>query len=169
MMSRNNMKKVIVIIIFSLFNLIAFNIYADSQVHRKSIEEITYEILGSSAFKPYTIVTRDVQSYFYADGNMKKSESSYEITYYVEEYKITRTRVYDLAKKEVIPDDTVYHVQKQLSSHPGKPTYGMPPVIRAIGQPGNDAVEILVIGDDFIQSCKSTSRYFVITRAKRIK
>ncbi|MFC1632293.1 hypothetical protein ACFL2I_07040 [Candidatus Omnitrophota bacterium] len=163
--------KAIVIISLFLLNFISFNIFADSQTsQRKSLDEILEPYMQvSSTFNPYTITTRDVQSYFYADGNMKESRGSFEITYYVEEDKITRTRVYDLTKKEVIPDNTVYHVQKQLSSHPVKPTHGFPPVIRATGQPGLDAIEILVIGDDFVQTCKSTSNYFVITRAGRIK
>jgi hypothetical protein len=39
-------------------------------------------------------------------------------------------------------------------------------VVRAIGQPGLDAVEILAIGDTFIQSVKSTSDYFSYQQAK---
>ena len=116
----------------------------------------------------------------------------------------------------MIPDNTVYSIQTQLSSHPATllklskstppkrrlktleeieadPKFQslspevqeivlsrnliermrqrilLPPVIRAVGQPGSDAIEILVIGQDFIQSCKSTSDYFVISRFKRIK
>lgn len=127
-----------------------------------------------------TIVGIETESYFYADGEMKKSPGQFENTYYLDGNKITRTRVYDRIKKDVIPDDTVYVVQEQLSSHPAtlpKPrktapnasTRMFPPVIRAVGQPGTDAIEILVIGEDFIQSCKSTSAYFVISRFQRVK
>jgi hypothetical protein len=119
-----------------------------------------------------TIVTQETEGYFYADSNMKKYVGQFEITYLVEDDKVTRTRVYDLRKKEVIPDDTVYTVQKQLTSDPNNPQH-MPAldknVIRAIGQPGLDAVEILVITDKAVQSCKSTSNYFVISNSKRIK
>ena len=74
---------------------------------------------------------------------------------------------------EVIPDDTVYRIQRQLWSDPTHPlsnhSLSGKPVIRAIGQPGMDAIEILVIGETFIQSVKSTDYYFVISRYKRIK
>lgn len=117
-----------------------------------------------------TITAQEVEGYFYADGEMKRSEGPFEITYYIEGNIVTRTRVYDLNKKQVIPDDTVYQIQRQLLSDPTKGlSLSGKPIIRAIGQPGTDAVEILTIGETFIQSVKSTSDYFVISRLKRIK
>ena len=121
-----------------------------------------------------TIIGQEVESYFYADGEMKQSKGQFEITYYLEGDTVTRTRVYHLIKKEVSPDDTVYRIQRQLWSDPTKPdslfsTADGKPVIRAVGQPGFDAIEILVIGETFIQSVKSTDYYFVISRYKRIK
>lgn len=117
-----------------------------------------------------TITAQEVEGYFYADGEMKRSKAQFEITYYVEGNTVTRTRVYDFNKKQVEPDDTVYHIQRQLWSDPsmGLSIKGNP-IIRAIGQPGTDAIEILMIGDTFIQAVKSTSDYFVISRQKRIK
>ncbi len=122
------------------------------------------------AFAGETITAQEVEGFFYADGKMKRSEAIFEITYYMEGNTVTRTRVYDISKKEVIPDDTVYQIQRQLLSDPsiGLSISGRP-VIRAIGQPGLDAIEILMIGDTFIQSVKSTSDYFVISRLKRIR
>ena len=121
-----------------------------------------------------TIIGHEVEGYFYSDGLMKESRGQFEITYYLEGDTVTRTRVYDLIKKEVLPDDTVYRIQRQLVLDPTKGTslYSYPfgeTVIRAIGQPGTDAIEILVIGKTFIQSVKSTADYFVISRYKRIK
>lgn len=117
-----------------------------------------------------TITAQEVEGYFYADGEMKRSKGQFEITYYLEGNTITRTRVYDLNKKQVIPDDTVYQIQRQLLSDPSKGlSLGGKSVIRAIGHPGLDAVEILMIAETFIQSVKSTSDYFVISRQKRIK
>lgn len=122
------------------------------------------------AFAGETITAQEVEGYFYADGEMKRSKGQFEITYYVEGDTVTRTRVYDLNKKEVIRDDTVYRIQRNLSSDPTNGlSLGRKPVIRAIGQPGSDAMEILMIGETFIQSMKSTSDYFVISRQKRIK
>ena len=119
-----------------------------------------------------TIQTKEVESFFYADGKMERAEGNFEITYYIEGDSITRTRVFDLLKKEVIPDDTIYYRQSKLNSDPKSPLHQEAidnSVIRAIGQPGTDAIEILSITDDFVLSCKSTNDYFVISRAKRIK
>jgi len=117
-----------------------------------------------------TITAQEVDGYFYSDGEMKRSKGQFEITYYMEGDIITRTRVYDLNKKQVIPDNVIYHIQRQLSSDPTKGMHLIGgPIIRAIGQPGADAVEILSIGDTFIQSVRSSGDYFVISRSKRIK
>ncbi len=127
-------------------------------------------LLGCSvAFAGETITAQEVEAFFYADGKMKRSKAIFEITYYMEGNTVTRTRVYDISKKEVIPDDTVYQIQRQLLSDPSIGLSLGRPVIRAIGQPGLDAIEILMIGDTFIQSVKSTSDYFVISRLKRIR
>ena len=127
----------------------------------------------SAALAGETITAQEVEGYFYADGEMKRSKGQFEITYYIEGDTITRTRVYDINKKEVIPDDTVYRIQRQLWSDPSKrlslPAVSGNSVIRAVGQPGTDAIEILMISNTFIQSVKSTSDYFVISRLKRIK
>jgi hypothetical protein len=118
-----------------------------------------------------TISTQEVESYFYADGELKHSGPQFELTYYIEGDTVTRTRVYDIKKKEVIPDNTVYVIQRQLWSDPTKRLMllGGPVVIRAVGQPGTDAIEILMIGEAYVQSVKSTSDYLVISRQKRIK
>jgi hypothetical protein len=125
---------------------------------------------NSFVFAGETITAQEIEGYFYNDGEMKRSKGQFEITYYIEDNTITRTRVYDLNKKQVIPDDTVYQIQRQLLSDPSqKLSFTGKQGIRAIGQPGLDAVEILVIGETFIQSVKSTADYFVISRLKRIR
>jgi len=125
----------------------------------------TFFILANQvAWAGETIIGHEVESYFYKDGEMKQAEGQFENTYYLEGDTVTRTRVYDLIKKEVIPDDTIYRIQRQLLSD-----VGMGPSIQAVGQPGQAAIEILVIGKTFIQSVKSTPNYFVISRFKRIK
>jgi len=126
---------------------------------------LTYQV----ALAGETITAQEVEGYFYSDGEMKRSKGQFEMTYYIEGNTITRTRVYDLKTKEVIPDDTAYQIQRQLKSDPSKGLLRGKPIIRAIGQPGSDAVEVLMIGDAFIQSVKSTADYFVISRQKRIK
>jgi hypothetical protein len=134
-----------------------------------------YLLLGynSPVIAGETITAREVEGYFYADGKMKRSKGEFEITYYLEGKTITRTRVYDYRKNKIIPDDTVYYIQDQLSSHPKSEEWEWieprGPVIRAIGQPGLDAIEILAVGENYIQCVKSTSDYFVISRSKRIK
>jgi len=117
-----------------------------------------------------TITAREIEGFFYADGKMKRYEGQFEITYYIEGKTITRTRVYDYRKNKIIPDDTIYYIQDQLTSHPGNKKDELGPVvIRAIGQPGVDAIEILAVGENYIQCVKSTSDYFVISRSRRIK
>jgi hypothetical protein len=126
---------------------------------------------SQSAFSAETIYAKEIEGYMYVDGKMKHYEGKFEITYFLDGDKITRTRVYDLNKNEVIPDNTVYQIQRQLSSDPKKNLPGRKKVIRAVGQPGTDAIEILCIeiDGDFIQSVKSTSDYFILSRYKRIK
>jgi len=118
-----------------------------------------------------TITTQEIDSYIYQDGKVDgRSKGQFEITYYIDGNTVTRTRVYDLIKKEVIPDNTVYQIQRQLLSDPTNIGSVFPyRVIRAIGQPGSDAIEILTISETHIQSVRSTNNYFVVSRSKRIK
>lgn len=116
------------------------------------------------------ITAQEVDGYMYSDGEMKDSKPIFEITYQLEGDTITRTNVYDFKNKKHISDNTVYHIQRQLLSDPSKRmSISGKVVIRAIGQPGSNAVEILTIGEKYIQSVKSTSDYFIISRLKRIK
>jgi len=111
------------------------------------------------------ITAIEIESCFYADGKMECSKGQFKNTYYRDGDKVIRTNVFNRGKKESLSDNTVYSVVGDLISDPrhndGKL---MPQVVRAIGFPGADAVELLTIGKDFIQAVKSTSDYFVITR-----
>ena len=122
-------------------------------------------LFSGQAFAGEVITATEVQSCFYADGKMKCSKGGFLSTYYRDGDKIVRTNVFNVKKKESIPDNTVYSVIGGLVSDPrhndGKVR---PQVVRAIGFPGSDAVEIISIGKDFIQAVKSTSDYFVISR-----
>jgi hypothetical protein len=124
-----------------------------------------------SAFGGETIYAKEIESYMYSDGRMKHSEGKFENSYFLDGDKITRTKVYDLTKDEIIPDNTIYIIQRQLSSDPKKNLPARKRVIRAIGQPGTDAVEILAIeiNGNFIQSVKSTANYLIISRYKRVR
>jgi hypothetical protein len=129
-------------------------------------------LMCSAALAGETITAQEVESYFYSDGEMKHSpKGAFEITYYLDENTVTRTRVYDINEKKVMPDNTIYKIERQLMSDPSRGGYAFPgkSVIRAIGSPGLDALEILMIGETFIESVRSTSDYFVISRLKRIK
>ena len=106
---------------------------------------------------------------------MKETTAQYTMTLLLEAEQVVRTSLYDLKAKKVIPDDTKYqgielasHSPAILKGGPIEDSF-FPPVVRAVGFPGTDAVEILTIGKDFIQSVKSTSTYFVIYYMKREK
>lgn len=113
------------------------------------------------------LVATEVQSCFYADEKMDCSPGEFRNTYYRDGDKIVRTNVFNFKKKQSITDDTAYKVIADLASDPRNNSGGLfPQVMRAIGFPGADAVEILSIDKTHIQAVKSTSNYFVISRFK---
>lgn len=119
-----------------------------------------------------TVVAHETDRYFYKDGRVLRYEGQYEYTYFLDLDKdvLTRTRVYDVLSKKITPDETVYHIEKQLLSHPtNSERYILPPVIRAVGQTSADTVEMLVIEEGFVNIVSSSSNEFVISRAKRLK
>lgn len=125
---------------------------------------------NGDVFAGEVMVATETESCFYADGKMECSIGEFINTYYLDGDKIIRTNVFNIKKKDSIADNTVYAVLDKLSSDPrnndGKI---MPQIIRAIGFPGIDAVELLSIGKGHMQAVKSTSDYFVITRYKITK
>jgi hypothetical protein len=124
------------------------------------------------SFGGETIYAKEIEYFMYKDGKMTRSDGEFEVTYFIEGDKIRRTRVYNLMKNEVIPDDSIYHIQRQLWSDPQlNLSLQNKRVIRAIGQPGTDAIEILSIEFNgyFLQSVRSYSDYFVISRYRIIK
>lgn len=119
-----------------------------------------------------TIVTRETERYFYSDGVMTRYDGQYEHTYFFDPEKnsLRRTRVYDYQNKLVTPADTVYYIQRQLNSHPSNAAnLGLKSVIRAIGRPGADTVEILVIDDDSVDALTSTGSTLIASHAERLK
>jgi len=75
-----------------------------------------------------------------------------------------------LKYNEIQYDNTKFYIERQLRSDPTKGlAIQSTEVVRAIGRPGIDGVEILSITEQFMMSVKSTSNYFVISRLKRIK
>ncbi len=119
-----------------------------------------------------TIVAHEDEKYFYRDGRMEKFEGQFENTYLLDLGKDTliRTRVYDYQTKKITPDETVYQIQKDLSSHPANSArFGLAPFLRAVGHPNADTVEILIIKDDFVQSVQATADNIVVSRSRRLK
>ena len=79
---------------------------------------------------------------------------------------------------EVTEDVTIYSVLSDLVSHdlealildPGGSTAMFSgPVLRAIGRPAPDAVEILIIGQAFVRSVRSSVDWVVIAEMKRLR
>jgi hypothetical protein len=93
------------------------------------------------------------------------------MTYFLDLDKniLTRTRVYDFLNNKITPDETVYHLERQLLSHPtNSDRYALKPVVRAVGQTSADTLEMLVIEDKFVETATSTSDELVVSRARRM-
>ncbi len=119
-----------------------------------------------------TIVTHETDRYFYKDGKVLRYEPQYEYTYFLDLDKdvLTRTRIFDFLNKKITPDETVYHIERQLLSHPSNSErYVLPPVIRAVGQASADTIEVLVIEDGFVNSSSSSGNEIILSRARRLK
>ena len=119
-----------------------------------------------------TIVAHETDRYFYKDGRVIRYEGQYENTYFLDLDRdtLTRTRVYDFLNKKITPDETVYHIEKQLLSHPANSErYILPPVVRAVGQTNADTLEILTIEEGFVNAAASSTNEIVLSRAKRLK
>ncbi|OPX96685.1 MAG: hypothetical protein A4E59_01025 [Syntrophorhabdus sp. PtaB.Bin027] len=121
------------------------------------------------------IVAKEIDGYFYnlSDSKMEPYKPEFEITYHRIGDEIRRVGVYNTRTKEIIPDDTVYKIQRQLWSDPTKKLSLQATFdkmnIRAIGQPGTDSIEILTFGKDFVLSVRSTGDHLTISKLKRIK
>ena len=131
-------------------------------------------IVSSPAFSASseTIVTHETERYFYKDGRMLKLANQFEYTYFLDldQDTLTRTRVYDFLNKKITPDETVYHIEKQLLSHPSNAErYILKPVVRAVGQTNADAVEILSVGESFVEMVSSSADEWVISRGRRVR
>lgn len=129
-------------------------------------------ILPAFAESSQTIATHEIDRYFYKDGRLLKLTNQFEYTYYLDLDKdtLTRTRVYDFLNKKITPDETVYHIEKQLLSHPtSAERYILKPVIRAVGQTSADTLETLVIEEGFVQVLTSSADELIISRGRRIR
>jgi hypothetical protein len=122
-------------------------------------------ILSGKGFCGEAIYAKETNSFFYKNGNIIKSEGQFENSYLLKSNKIIRTRVYNIKSQEIIADNTIYTIHKGLASDPNVNLASKNPIIRALGQPGSDAIEILVIdiNGSQMQSIKSTADYFVIS------
>ena len=128
--------------------------------------------LAAFAFEGETIVTHETNRYFYKDGQVMKLQNQYEMTYYLDLDKntLTRTRIYDFLNDKITPDETVYHIEKQLLSHPtNADRYVLKPSVRAVGQTSADSIELIVIQDKTVETVGSSSEEMVISRSKRMR
>lgn len=125
---------------------------------------------------PFTIVAREVPGWFYADGKMDSSRAQFELVFSIRDSSVVRVSVRDVITGQVTADDTEYRFITDLFSFDIKALKfrrltdderGSAPVIRAIGRPGDDAIEILFIGPDWLQSVKTVKDYMVIQRYHR--
>jgi len=135
-------------------------------------------LMNGTAFAEHweKIVAKEIEGYRYnlsGDWKMESFKPEFEITYHRSGDEIHRVGVYNIKTKEIKPDNTVYKIQRQLSSDVSKTkslqSFSGLSNIRAIGQSDPDSVEILTISKDDIINVRSTGYYIAITRLKRIK
>jgi hypothetical protein len=129
-------------------------------------------LLSCAGASAETIVTHETERHFYKDGKLLKLEGQYEMTYLLDLEKdtLTRTRIYDYLNKKITPDETVYHMQRQLLSHPtNAERYVLAPVVRGVGQTTADTLEMLVIQEDFVETVSSNGGEMTISRGRRIR
>ncbi len=129
-------------------------------------------LVSGPVFADETIVTHESERYYMKDGQVLKLDNQFEMTYHLDldTDTLTRTRVYDFLNKKITPDETVYHIERQLLSHPtNAERYVLKPVLRAVGQTSADAVELLVIDDHFVHAVLSSTDEIVFSRGRRIR
>jgi len=113
---------------------------------------------------------QEMESYFYVDGKMERSEGRFENVYFIEGDTITRIKVFDSKTNETHLEKTTFYIERQLRSDPSKGLAARGrAVVRAVGRPGIDGVEILSITGEFLMSVKSTSDSFEISRSMRVR
>ena len=146
----------------------SFNLFAVSFL----IAGLLSLVPGLAFAKGETIATHETDRYFYKDGRLMKLASQFEMTYFLDLEKdtLTRTRAYDFVNKKVTPDETVYHIEHQLLSHPtNADRYVLKPVVRAVGQTSADTLEMIVIEDKFVETVSSSNDEIVLSRARRLR
>jgi len=122
---------------------------------------------AEDVFPVFEVKGTAINSVLY-DGRTHQDKGGDQVVYQVDisNKTIKRTAVYNAGIKDkmfggIQADDSVYRIVQDNTDHGQR-------VIKAFGQVGyTDGWEILVIGDDFITTCKSTSDYFVLYRYKR--
>jgi hypothetical protein len=125
-----------------------------------------------------TIVAREVSGWFYSDGTMERSEPTFEYVIEIAGDKLVRRSVRNIQNGKTEVDDTEYEIVTNVSSHDpaalrfkrlSEAERPQSPVLRAVGMPGSDAIEILFVGPDWLQSVKTVKDYMVIQRFTRIQ
>lgn len=117
-----------------------------------------------------TIVGQETEKYFFRDGKFEKYDGQFEYTYLLEADTLTRTRIYDIHEKRVVPDETVYRVQRQLQSDPvNAARHSLRPALKAVGQPDADSIETVIVEKDTVITAKATGDYLIVAKCKRIK
>jgi len=107
---------------------------------------------------------------------MEPSRPQFEVVFEVRDSVLIRRSVRDIGTGKVEVDDTRYRILSDLISYKPEALQfkrlrdelrPLSPVLRAIGRPGADAVEILFVGPDWIQAVKTVRDYVVIQRYVR--
>jgi len=142
-----------------------------------AIALLLFSSLAGSA-RAQTIVAETEATWMFADGKVVPDNSGYTVTYEIVGDLVTRTRLVENGTGEVTQDDTIYSVVDDLLSHDLEALAFDPepcgdpfacPVIRAVGSPAADAVEILIIGQSFVRSVRSSGDGVILVEMKRLR
>jgi hypothetical protein len=122
-------------------------------------------LLVSTDCFAYIVVAKETVNTVVGRNKIDRGRGEYEVHYEVDEENKTvlRKEVNNFRRGRRIEDNTSYQIVEN-----GKDISSGQKVIKAIGKPEKGAMELLIIGRDFVLSCRTTEDYVVIGDMKRL-
>jgi hypothetical protein len=145
---------------------VAFLIFKGLHACKKiSLTYITiFFILLSSNCFAYIVIAKEKTAITYGKGKVYKNTVQYEFHYDVDEENkvVYRKEVNNFRTGQETEDSTTYSIiENSIDIYSGEK------MIKAVGKPALDSLELIVIGKNFVLSCRSTADYFIVTDMQR--